>query len=282
MVPLQAQVQNFNREVADGQRFEFGKNWKKFLAILSDERISEAEESLKRMLRVESLAGRTFIDVGSGSGLFSLAARRLGARVCSFDYDPSSVWCTNELRRRYFPDDPEWKVLQGSILDADFVATLGSFDIVYSWGVLHHTGDLWKALEVVRSLVAPRGLLFIALYNNAGRMSTYWLGVKRSYCRMPRGLKGLVLYPAFVQIWAPRSVLEILKGRPFHTWRNYYKKRGMTAWRDVVDWVGGYPYEPSEPKDIFLYYYDRGYELRNLTTTTGLGINQFVFERMRG
>jgi SAM-dependent methyltransferase len=271
----------FKQEVAHGQRFEFGNNWKKFLEILSDQRIEEAELSLKKMLRVESLAGRTFIDVGSGSGLFSLAARRLGATVRSFDYDPSSVWCTTELRRRYFPDDPNWIVGQGSVLDEAFVASLGTYDIVYSWGVLHHTGNLWKALELVHTLVKPDGTLYIALYNRVERLSAYWLGVKRAYCKMPRGLKGLVLYPAFVQMWLPRTILEFVKGKPFYSWRNYHKKRGMTAWRDVVDWVGGYPYEPSEPKDIFNFYYDRGYELRNLITTTGLGINHFVFQHRR-
>ncbi len=280
MAEATADTTGFTQEVARGKRFEFGNNWKKFLEILDDERIAEAELSLKKMLRVETLEGRTFIDVGSGSGLFSLAARRLGAKVRSFDYDPSSVWCTTELRRRYFPDDADWVVGQGSILDEAFVASLGTYDIVYSWGVLHHTGNMWKALDLAHTLVKPGGLLFIALYNHVERLSAYWLFVKRAYCRMPRGLKGLVLYPAFVQMWLPRTILEFLKGKPFYSWRNYHKKRGMTAWRDVVDWVGGYPYEPSQPKDIFTFYFDRGYEMRNLLTTTGLGINQFVFQRV--
>ena len=92
-------------EVARGERFEFGKNWGRFLAVLNDERISEAEASLKSMLKVEGLTGKSFLDIGSGSGLFSLAARRLGARVHSFDYDPQSVACTAELKRRYFEGD---------------------------------------------------------------------------------------------------------------------------------------------------------------------------------
>jgi 2-polyprenyl-6-hydroxyphenyl methylase/3-demethylubiquinone-9 3-methyltransferase len=89
-------------EVAAGQRFEFGANWLRFLEMLNDERIAQAEQSLCDMLGVSDLLGKSFLDVGSGSGLFSLAARQLGATVHSFDYDPQSVACTQELKRWYF------------------------------------------------------------------------------------------------------------------------------------------------------------------------------------
>ena len=125
-------------EVARGQRFEFGKNWSRFLALLDDQRILDAEGSLKRMLELETLEGKSFLDAGSGSGLFSLAARRLGARVHSFDYDPHSVACTAELKRRYFPNDSSWKVEERSVLDQGYLGSLGTFDVVYSSGVLHH------------------------------------------------------------------------------------------------------------------------------------------------
>src|ERR1043165_6266518 len=118
-------------------RFQFGENWWRFLSVLNDERIAEAEKSLGEMLGVESLRGKSFLDIGSGSGLFSLAARRLGARVRSFDYDPQSVACAQELKRRYFADDADWMIEQGSVLDPDYIRRLGQFDIVYSWGVLH-------------------------------------------------------------------------------------------------------------------------------------------------
>src|SRR5258705_4708310 len=131
-----------NAEVAAGERFEFGRNWARFLVLLEDSSIVRAEESLREMLEIDSLEGKTFLDAGSGSGLFSLAARRLGAKVHSFDYDPHSVACTQELRRRYFSGDADWQVETGSVLDKEYLAGLGTFDVVYSWGVLHHTGQM--------------------------------------------------------------------------------------------------------------------------------------------
>jgi len=125
-------------EIESGERFKFGENWQAFLSLLNDERIIQAEKSIKKYLQIESLEGLSFLDVGSGSGLFSLAARRLGAQVHSFDYDPQSVQCTKELKNRYFKDDDKWVIEQGSVLDDKYLSQLGKFDIVYSWGVLHH------------------------------------------------------------------------------------------------------------------------------------------------
>jgi 2-polyprenyl-6-hydroxyphenyl methylase/3-demethylubiquinone-9 3-methyltransferase len=153
--------------MTDEIRFAFGANWRRFLDSLDDVRIREAEASLRAMLGVDHLRGRSFLDIGSGSGLFSLAAWRLGARVHSFDYDPQSVACTEELRRRYAPGDSRWTIARGSALDAAYLLSLGQYDVVYSWGVLHHTGRMWEALELALLQLAPDGSLFIAIYSAA-------------------------------------------------------------------------------------------------------------------
>src|SRR2546421_2020880 len=194
-------------EIAQGARFEFGKNWSRFLAELDDRRIARAEESLREMLEITDLRGKNFLDVGSGSGLFSLAARRLGARVHSFDYDPRSVACTRELRSRYFADDQEWTIEEGSVLDADYLKSLGSFDVVYSWGVLHHTGEMWRALENAQLPVGAGGKLFIAIYNDTGTQSARWKWIKRKYNELPR----LLRLPFTLAVIAPEEAKGVVR-----------------------------------------------------------------------
>ena len=264
-------------------RFAFGGNWAKFLSLVDENRIRLAEESLAKMLNVENLLQKRFLDVGSGSGLFSLAAKRLGAVVRSFDCDPDSVACTGELKRRYFPDDPNWQVDEGSVLDRDYLDSLGQWDIVYAWGVLHHTGNLSQALGNVAGLVGHGGRLYLAIYNDQGRSSRLWHKVKKTYNKLPRGFRALVLWPAAVRLWGPTLARDFLTGKPFSSWRNYSKTsaRGMSAWRDVVDWVGGFPFEVAKPEEIFRFYRDRGFQLEELKTCAGgLGCNEFVFRKV--
>lgn len=267
-------------EIQQGERFGFGANWTQFLNVLNDERIALAEQSLRTMLGLRDLQEKRFLDIGSGSGLFSLVARRLGANVHSFDYDPQSVACTAELKRRYYPDDLGWVVEQGSALDKDYLQTLGQWDIVYSWGVLHHTGAMWQALENVSPLVRQGGTLFIAIYNYQRVMTSVWTWVKRAYNKLPSSLRWLVLGPALIRLWGPRTLYDLVRGKPVYTWQHYaeHSMRGMSAWRDVVDWVGGYPFEVAKPDEIFRFYRDRKIVLKNMVTCVGcLGCNEFVF-----
>ena len=273
------------RQIAEGDRFEFGKNWSRFLSVLGEERIRQAETSLQEMLGVGDLAGKRFLDIGSGSGLFSLAARRLGASVHSFDYDPQSVACAKELRRRYFPNDSSWTIEEGSALDQRYLESLGQFDVVYSWGVLHHTGQMWQALEYVHPMVSPGGTLFIAIYNDMGTQSIRWRKIKKIYCSLPSALRPPFAFVVNLPRDSKHVVKSLIKLRPqeyVYMWTRYSERRGMSRWHDIVDWVGGYPYEYAKPQEIIEFFERRGFVLDNLKRTNGIGCNEFVLRKLTG
>jgi 2-polyprenyl-3-methyl-5-hydroxy-6-metoxy-1,4-benzoquinol methylase len=269
------------QEIARGERYEFGKNWQRFLGLLNAERIDEAERSLRTMLGVDDLTGTSFLDIGSGSGLFSLAARRLGARVRSFDYDPRSVACTRELKQRFFADDPNWTVEEGSVLDPRYLERLGKFDLVYSWGVLHHTGAMWQALANVTIPVVAGGRLFIAVYNH----QVYWTRVhtflKRAFVGAPWPLNWVVAAPIIAFNVLRGLLKDLLQLRnPLARYRQYDRARGMSWWHDCLDWIGGYPFETATPEAVFAFFQERGFVLERMTTCGGgLGCNQFVFRK---
>jgi 2-polyprenyl-6-hydroxyphenyl methylase/3-demethylubiquinone-9 3-methyltransferase len=268
-------------EITEGKRFAFGKNWSRFISCLDDERVAASETSLKQMLEVGSLAGKRFLDIGCGSGLFSLAARRLGALVHSFDYDPQSVACTAELKRRYFTGDALWTIEEGSVLDESYLSGLGQFDVVYAWGVLHHTGQMWKALDHVAPLVAEEGKLFLAIYNDRGGTSRRWAAVKRFYNHSSRPMRGLLILAigTYMETRAALSRSARLQNPLRFTRRAEPQIRGMSTWHDLVDWVGGYPFEVARPEQIFDFYRERGFVLQRLKTDGGSGCNEYVFQK---
>ena len=266
-----------------GARFEFGENWSRFLAVLDERRIADSENSLREMLGVHDLSDLRFLDVGCGSGLSSLAARRLGANVHSFDFDAQSVACARELKRRYFPDDPDWRIEAGSVLDAAYMSRLGSFDVVYSWGVLHHTGAMWLALEhAIARVATDGGRLYIAIYADQGWKSHAWWFVKLFYNRLPRFLKT----PYVLAVSAVVKILMIVKYtillRPMKALAPVFgdrRERGMSAKHDRVDWIGGFPYEFASIEALSAFLEARGFSILNSRRASSLGCHEIVARR---
>lgn len=262
--------------------FEFGKNWLSFIELVDEARIQTAQRSLLEALKVPTLAGRTFLDAGCGSGLFSLAASRLGAHVHSFDYDPACTAAAAELRRRFAPDG-DWVIEQGSVLDAEYMSTLGAFDVVYSWGVLHHTGEMWRAMDATTRRTAPGGLLYISIYNDQGLASRMWRRVKRRYNASGKATRALLVAGStayFGRYW-PLLAARRAIARPASRAASAPRARGMSRRHDMIDWVGGYPFEVAKPHEVFDFVRERGLQLRHLKTVAGgIGCNEYVFHNV--
>jgi 2-polyprenyl-3-methyl-5-hydroxy-6-metoxy-1,4-benzoquinol methylase len=272
----------WSAEVDQGSRFRFGANWESFLTLLNTGRIEQAKQSVSSLLGLADLTGKRFLDIGSGSGLFSLAARMLGAEVTSLDYDPDSVACTERLRSSLNPEDAGWTVLRGSALDETFMGGLGSFDIVYSWGVLHHTGNLRAAMDIAARCVGPGGLLALALYNHQPFFTPLHTRLKRLYAHSPTLGKRLIALAYALGVGSALFSADLLRSRnPLARYTSAGLPRGMNFWHDVVDWVGGYPFETITPDEVFHFYKARGLQLTELRTVGGKsGCNEFTFTRL--
>lgn len=272
---------------AEAVRFAFGQNWQAFIAErFSEQTVGHAQRCLAELLEDYSLSGKSFLDIGCGSGLSSLAAQRLGAgRIVSFDYDADAVECCRQVRAAA-GEPAAWQVMQGSALDRSLLERLGPFDVVYSWGVLHHTGEMWAAIENAAAAVKAGGILFLAIYNKADALGIYgdgrfgpsalWRPIKRTYCRLPLVAQNVLDYAALGLF----GLACLLRGRnPAAVARRYQQDRGMSLRRDIKDWLGGYPYECAAVDEVFNFLRRRGFELVNLKCHGGLRCNEFVLRR---
>lgn len=256
-----------------GRGFDFGRNWAAYATHRADAgRLDAAAASLAALLAPTELAGKSFLDVGSGSGLFAVAAARLGATpVVAIDVDPECVRVGEELRERLAPGT-EVTFRHASALDPVALRALGRFAVVYAWGSLHHTGAMWRAIELVAERVADDGVLALALYNRH-LTSGAWRIVKRGYNAAPRRARWWIAAASVPVIWTAKVL--VVRGNPLR------KARGMDFWHDVVDWVGGYPYEVASRSEVEARVERAGFALRRFVAAeVPTGCNEYVFDRV--
>jgi 2-polyprenyl-6-hydroxyphenyl methylase/3-demethylubiquinone-9 3-methyltransferase len=235
--------------------FRFGQNWASYSKLIDESRVAQAMRDLQKFLGRDDLAGATFLDIGCGSGVHSLAALRLdAAHVTAIDIDDDSVATTRKVLEANVPVD-RFHCRRLSVFEAD-PAALGRFDIVYSWGVLHHTGAMHEAIERAAGLVDDDGLLALALYRKTV-LCGFWKIEKRVYSRMPRWAQKLC-----IKVYTAKSRLGCLvKGRDFAKYvADYAADRGMDYEHDVHDWLGGFPYESVTPREFGTFVEKLGFQ----------------------
>lgn len=261
-------------------RYEFGKNWKRYVDLhFSEEKIEISRQHMLSFLGRSNLSGMRMLDIGSGSGLHSLAAWRSGVReIVSFDYDPNSVETTRLLHEKVGKPS-NWTIQQGSVLNKQFMNSLGKFDFVYSWGVLHHTGSQWNAINNAIDAVSDDGVFYIALYDSDVYVNPgpkYWLDIKKKYNSAGK-LKRYSMEMDYIKnIVCGKSIRNMAK--IFSIMAEYKKSRGMNLYTDVRDWLGGWPMEftrVSEIVDVFCK--ENNFHLQNIST--GEANTEYVFSR---
>jgi 2-polyprenyl-3-methyl-5-hydroxy-6-metoxy-1,4-benzoquinol methylase len=259
--------------------FSFGENWSHYAEKIDEARIEEAEKSLIRLVGRENIEGKTFLDIGCGSGLFSLAAVRLGAKkLLAVDLDPQSVETTRKTLSRYAPGG-NWDVQNISVFNLNSDKQ-GVFDVVYSWGVLHHTGAMYQAITKASTMVAPGGMISLALYGKTP-FCGMWRIEKRIYSKSPKWVQKII-EAFYIMLVRVRLALkgESLKQRR----EKYWKQRGMDTYHDMRDWLGGYPYESISPDEAMSFMRGLGFDqVRSFTEPCigllGAGCDEYSFTR---
>lgn len=260
--------------------YEFGSNWKDYAKKIDEEAILQAEAGFLKLIPAEDIKGKTFLDIGSGSGLHSLAALRLGAKsVVAVDIDANSVETTRATLDQYWQGQ-NFDVRLVSVL-APEARDLGSFDIVYSWGVLHHTGAMWEAIEKAANHVRPGGQFVLAIYRKTP-LCWAWKIEKRIFTNGSGFVRSLIRTPF---IAAFKLGLRVTGRNPAQYIADYKGVRGMNFYNDIDDWLGGYPYESATEQEIVAFLAPLGFSLEQVYPASeqvglfGTGCSEFRLRR---
>ncbi len=252
--------------------FNFGQNWQAFSdKSLNRQKLDSAIDSLRELIGEDKIKGGNFIDIGCGSGIFAIAASLLGAaRVVGIDISRQSIEASKDNKNIFAPQG-DIEFFHKSIFDQD-VLPLGGFDIVYSWGVLHHTGSMYKAIDTSAQLAKPGSLFAIAIYNEHWS-SGAWKIIKHIYNAVPKFVQLLMIWFFYVIMAAAK--FAVTGKNPFK------KKRGMSFYYDVIDWLGGYPYEYAGKEQIITHVEKLGFKCVKFTApAVPTGCNEFVFVKI--
>jgi len=262
-------------------QFDFGENWFDYSKrALTPERIDQAKADLNVLTEGMDIHNKHFLDIGFGQGLTLLTVASLGAKVTGCDINPKCAQAL-ELTRAGMPELKSFdaKIVVGSILDKQVVAQLrqfgnqdtGCYDIVHSWGVLHHTGNMQQAITNAASLVGSGGYYILAIYNRHWS-SPLWHFIKRTYCTSPRLIQRLLIWGMYPVIWIAK--LLVTGSNPFR------KQRGMDFFYDVIDWVGGYPYEYATVNEVHALVEPLGFQqIKVIASEVPTGCNEFIYRR---
>lgn len=257
--------------------FAFGENWESYSRLINAEKVGEATSGLSGL--VGPLQGRSFLDIGCGSGLSSLAALRLGAQsLVAIDIDPKSIETTERVLSQFAPN-ATWRTDTISVLSSGF-RDLPEFDVVYSWGVLHHTGMMRDAIESAATKVKRGGQFAIAIYRKTP-LCWAWRIEKWIYNHSPNFVQDLLFWPYKIAV----SIFYLLKSHG-RSAAKQNQRRGMDLDHDIRDWLGGYPYESATPAEIDAIVLPLGFRKVGqklnpirLWGVMGAGCSEYLYER---
>ncbi len=262
-------------------QFDFGKNWQDFsFQALTQEKVIQTKESFQHLIDDMDLRGKSFLDIGFGQGLSLLTACEKGALAVGTDINEKCL-DVFQHNKQYFPrttNNVDVPIVIGSILDPKVVDQLhaaspglSGYDIVHSWGVLHHTGNMKKAIQHTASLVNADGCLVLAIYNRHWS-SPLWKQIKRFYCMTPPPAQNLIISLFYPIIYLAKYAV---------TGKDPKKKmRGMDFYYDVIDWVGGYPYEYATRSELESMTTGLGFRLvKCIPSEVPTGCNEFIFQK---